>query len=230
MGTDHSEALDDREIATLAVNLRGLSHSTGFERRNAMGRVIFEGIFAGRREALERAAPQRQLSFRKLASLLRGSISKSELHRAVHVYLVCRELTFVPTSGHLTVSHVDVVLGLPLAIQTYLLSSAHTQRLTVRQLRQLRRALAECRVPGAAARIKALARRAAQSGRLTSEALVHLIQNVGGDLPSLPLDELDELVATVDVLAATCAVLRQAIGVEAGSAAPHALLDPAGGA
>jgi hypothetical protein len=122
------------------------SRHCGFERRCRVGEAIIKGLFGGSRLAWRAQGSTRGTSFRKLAELLHGRVSKSELHRAVTVHMLCQDLKFVPTSGHLTVSHADAVEGIPRAHQESLLRGAHEGRWSVQRLREEKRAvLAESR-------------------------------------------------------------------------------------
>ncbi len=204
--------LDDVRLEQIADALEAIGRKTGFERRTQMGQIIVEQVFSGDVSDCANESSPSQLSFRRLAALLDGRISKSELHRSLHVYLLCRELPFVPTSGHLTVSHADAVLGLPREAREQLLRTALEHRLTVRQLRQLRRN-AERRAPGADPRqqLASLARRAYRRGRRTSEALELFLRNVHGERAGLPRAELAHLMRCVESLESTCAEVRRSL-------------------
>src|SRR5690606_27813074 len=56
--------------------------------------------------------------------LLRGAVSKSDLHRCVATFLLCERCPFVLEAAELTVSHCDAVAGLSLGDQETLLRRA----------------------------------------------------------------------------------------------------------
>jgi hypothetical protein len=131
------------DVVTVTAEAVGnLLRGSGFERRCTIGGLILGNLFLGSRLAWRARSSSGHVSFRTLSGLLRGRISKSELHRSVTTYLVCQDLEFVSSSQYLTVSHVDVVEALPRQWQAELLREAETQRWSVRQLAQAKMRLA----------------------------------------------------------------------------------------
>lgn len=207
--------LSDQRLHEIVLALDNIRRETGFERHNQIGKLLFEQIFASdpnshTRDAELESQP-RQLSFRKLAGLLRGKISKSELHRSLRVYLLCQKLDFVPTSGRLTTSHVEAVLGLEAELQDQLLRTAHEQGLTVRQLRQLSRNPAAARVSARGIHLGSLARKASRHGQRTLEAFAPLLRDIPADSANLPPADMANLMKCVETLETTCAQLRHSI-------------------
>lgn len=131
-----SEVLSVDEVARLVEQF---SRKSGFERRCKIGETIFKGIFASRRVAWRGQGTATNPSFREVARRLHGRVSKSELHRSVRTYLLTVDLPFVPTSGHLTVSHTDAIEGLARSEQEKLLRLCEEHRWSVRKLRDERR-------------------------------------------------------------------------------------------
>lgn len=126
-------------LSEIAAQVREASRSLGFERRMRIGRLVHERIFLSSRLAWRAGSSDSHATFRRLAALLRGSLSKSELHRCVQTYLIVQDLPFVRQSEHLTVSHVDVVASLNRFEQRRLLELAQEHHWTVRELSNQKR-------------------------------------------------------------------------------------------
>lgn len=130
------------ELATL---VRMMHRETLLERRVRIGSLIFERLFAGSRLAWTAKESRGHTGFRRLAQLLRGTISKSDLHRCVATYLLCERCPFVLQASDLTVSHCDAVAGLCQSEQESLLrramesgwSAAQTSKEKRRRLSQM---------------------------------------------------------------------------------------------
>ena len=203
--------LSDQRLHDIVLSLDNIRRETGFERHNQIGKLLFEQVFASEGGSAELQSQPRQLSFRKLAGLLHGKISKSELHRSLRVYLLCQKLDFVSTSGRLTTSHVEAVLGLEAEMQDQLLRTAHEQGLTVRQLRQLSRNPAAARVSARGIQLASLARKASRHGQRTLAAFEPLLRDIPAESASLPSADMASLMKCVETLETTCAQLRQSI-------------------
>jgi hypothetical protein len=132
---------DDALLEAVAKQLIEIHRKSGFERTCEIGRTILSTFYGNDETLWSARAPGKLNSIRKLAHRLKGTLRTTELHRSVHVWTLCRALPFVPKSEHLTVSHVDAVLGLPRERQAELLRASEEQRLSVRDVRQLRRRL-----------------------------------------------------------------------------------------
>jgi hypothetical protein len=135
------EAICHDLVQTTAEQVASIITTTGFGRRCQIGALILDNLFGGSRLAWRARSSSAHVSFRRLSELLQGKISKSELHRCVKTTLLCQDLQFLATSANLTVSHVDVVDGLPRQVQKQLLGEAESQGYSVRQLSERRRQL-----------------------------------------------------------------------------------------
>jgi len=133
--------VDDRLVESVAAKLAAISRRSGFERACGMGGVILCSFYDGDEACWSARAKGKLSSIRRLAQRLNGAVRATELHRSVHVSLICRAFPFVLVSEHITVSHVDAVIGLSRGHQEVLLRGAERDNLSVRDLRGLRRQL-----------------------------------------------------------------------------------------
>jgi hypothetical protein len=200
------------------------SRKDGFERRCKIGDAVIHGLFGGSRLSWRAQGSVRSASFRKLAVMLEGRVSKSELHRAVSVYFLCRDLTFVPTSGHLTVSHADAVEGLSRTRQEALLRRAAEERWPVARLRdEKRKALEVLRASeGKKPRGRPRATAAAALGRdalRTLSAMRRLLHDGSPEVLPTRATEHAALEQIVARIAAECAALSLCLSPRT-SAAP----------
>lgn len=125
-GDDHADHrhASDSQLLELASLVRAMHRETLLQRRVRIGGLVFERIFGQSRLAWTAKESRAHAGFRRLAELLKGAISKSDLHRCVATYLLCERCPFVLEAGELTVSHCDAVAGLSQGEQCALLRRA----------------------------------------------------------------------------------------------------------
>jgi hypothetical protein len=205
--------LSDVDIHQLAAEIAQAARETGFERRLRIGELVWARLFSGQLDERQLAGCQSQITLRRLRKVLGGSMSKSDLHRCVETFLLCRALPVVPTLAHLKVSHVDVVAGLPRQLQEELLLAADGNRWSCRQLRQV----ALNTVSDKTGRRELLARSAAPvllpaAERLTTE-LQRLADTLLRDGPerSLEAREQARLIIIVQVVRRACEEMQRSV-------------------
>jgi hypothetical protein len=114
----------DAHLLELASLVRAMHRETLLQRRLRIGGLVFERVFGRSRLAWTAKESKAHAGFRRLAELLRGAVSKSDLHRCVATHLLCERCPFVLDAAGLTVSHCDAVAGLSQNDQEALLRRA----------------------------------------------------------------------------------------------------------
>ncbi len=126
-------ATDPVDVA--AAEIRELARLASWDLALGVGEIVFKRIFLGDVERV-RDSGQRDESFRRLTEHpdLKPHLSVSALWRSVATYELSLRMPDLRRSGHLGVSHVREVLGLPPKVQERLLARAERERWTVRDL------------------------------------------------------------------------------------------------
>lgn len=123
----------DEVLDRLARDINELARRTGLEFHLQLGERVLAALYDGD-VGQWRERGTADTSLRKLARRQDLRISKSVLHRSLHVYEVYERLGR-PRWTHLGVSHVAEVLKLPDHQQATMLEAAEDYRWTVRELR-----------------------------------------------------------------------------------------------
>jgi hypothetical protein len=126
--------VDQRRIRDLAVKINEICRSATLDLAYRVGELVIQEIYEGSLEAWAEHGT-RSISYRKLAH--RGDLimSPSALCRAVAVYTLCERFGGRESWRHLTASHLQEVLPLPVDQQERLLDIAEAEHWTVARLR-----------------------------------------------------------------------------------------------
>jgi hypothetical protein len=141
LGNDEEELLVADRVGDSAVldrvihRLHQIERSSGIEKTFAIGRLLLTQFFGSDPAIWRDRRRNKNNSIRRLAGRADCPLSKSALNDAVAVYVASRELDCVQTTGHITASHISVVLSLPPTEREDMLRSAENGRWSVRQLK-----------------------------------------------------------------------------------------------
>lgn len=124
------------ELDGIVRELRDVRRHSGIESALAVGALILQHFFENSEAVWRMRRRNKQHSIRRLAERPDCPLSKSALNNAVAVYVLCRELPSVQTFGHIGVSHLIAVLGLPSEEQLSWIERAEAERWSVRELIQ----------------------------------------------------------------------------------------------
>jgi hypothetical protein len=102
----------------------------------AIGQLLFDRFFEGSTVVWHDHSRHKANSLRRLAQRPSCPMSKSALHQAVSVYVACRSLASVQTSGHIELSHIVAVLSFEENERELLLRRAAESRWSVRRLKK----------------------------------------------------------------------------------------------
>lgn len=112
-----------------------IERSSGLERTLAIGRLILAQFFGNNPAVWRDRRRNKNNSIRRLADRDDCPLSKSALNDAVAVYVASRNLECVQTTGHITASHISVVLSLPQAEREHMLNEAAKKHWSVKELK-----------------------------------------------------------------------------------------------
>jgi len=131
-----ADPLGDRALFDHVVQqLLEIERSSGLERTLAIGRVILTQFFGDDPTVWRDRRRNKNNSIRRLADRADCPLSKSALNDAVAVYVATLQLKCVRTTGHITASHISVVLSLPPADREQMLEKAEQHSWSVKQLK-----------------------------------------------------------------------------------------------
>jgi hypothetical protein len=205
----------DAELEQVAIELRGIVHSSQWERILAVGKLILSRFFHNDEQAWRERRRNKDRSIRKLAERPDCPFAKSALAEAVGIHVLCSKHPEARGGGRVTPTHVGKTLGLKPEIAIQLLRTAEQEGWSVRQVAaeatRLRKSLGERRG-------RPLARahhRADAWGRRALHALESMGAELGGSsAPAMDHEAREHLVslcASIDEeLAAVRALLRPA--------------------
>jgi hypothetical protein len=114
--------------------LNSLCKQATFDFAIAVGKLVVEEFYGGNLDQW-RDRGVKNVSFRKLARHPDLPMSPSALCRSVAIYELCSRLC-IKRQGHLSTSHIRLVLPLPWAEQGEVLAQAEAHRWTVHRLRE----------------------------------------------------------------------------------------------
>jgi hypothetical protein len=195
------------DVDCVIAHLRAIDHTTVWERTMAVGRVVFEGVFAGDVVEWRARRGNKSTSLRKLVGHPECPFKKSALSVAVNVYLFAQERPEVCDLANIPPSHVSAVCSLPPLTAFGLLATASSEGWTIRDLvdnvRSTRREFGERR----GRPCSAVHQRAETMGRRSLRALERMQAMLDQQ------DHLDEttrlrLVDVLEGIAKTCARIR----------------------
>jgi hypothetical protein len=126
---------NDPMLDRVVEQLQEIERNTGIEKTLAIGELIFVKFFGADIAVWRDRRRNKNNSIRRLAEREDCPLSKSALNEAVAVYVASRELPCVRTFGHISASHVAVVLRLTRSEQELMLLKAAREHWSVRQLR-----------------------------------------------------------------------------------------------
>lgn len=131
----NNQQIDPRRAVVERVvrDLRAMSEIATLELAMSVGRLVVERMFGGSLGAWRRRGKS-DPTFAQLAKHPDLPMSAASLYRAVCIYEMVQNLPAISAWKWLTVSHLRSVIGLPVAEQERILSLAHANRWTVRQL------------------------------------------------------------------------------------------------
>lgn len=141
LGEDEEERLIAERISDPVMldrvihRLHQIERSSGIEKTLAIGRLLLTQFFGSNPAIWRDRRRNKNNSIRRLADREDCPLSRSALNDAVAVYVASRELDCVQTTGHITASHISVVLSLPPVEREEMLRSAEHERWSVRQLK-----------------------------------------------------------------------------------------------
>jgi len=121
------------DVNRVVADLRAIDHATVWERTMAVGRVVFEGIFAGNATEWRAKRGNKSTSLRKLVAHPHCPFKKSALSNAVNVYLFVKERPEV-CKLKITPSHIGSVSGIQASAAVELLTRASSNDWSIRQL------------------------------------------------------------------------------------------------
>jgi hypothetical protein len=131
-----ADHLGDRAVLDHVVQqLLEIERSSGLERTLAIGRVILTQFFGDDPTIWQDRRRNKNNSIRRLADRADCPLSKSALNDAVAVYVASRQLKCVRATGHITASHISVVLSLPPPEREQMLEKAEQRSWSVKQLK-----------------------------------------------------------------------------------------------
>jgi hypothetical protein len=212
MVADH---LGDREVIDRVVKrLREIDRNSGIERTLAIGRLLLTQFFGDNPAIWRDRRRNKNNSIRRLAQRADCPLSRSALNDAVAVYVASHELKCVQTTGHITASHISVVLPLPSSAREEMLQAAEHGRWSVKQLKS-----------NVATRRRADGERRGRPPRAASERvlsdMLRALQQLRRAVPLLSFDSLtraehnryDQLMAEVSALGAELESLQESRGL-----------------
>ncbi|OIP28851.1 MAG: hypothetical protein AUK47_28915 [Deltaproteobacteria bacterium CG2_30_63_29] len=123
-----STAQDLPEVTDAVINqtvrdLNDLIDRTGLDVALKVGELLIERFYGGDVALTRDTNPSKHVSIRKLAKHPDLPVKATVLHRHISIYVMCKHLGVSP-GGHLGVSHLREVLGLPEKDQKRLLAKA----------------------------------------------------------------------------------------------------------
>lgn len=122
------------DLDRVVADLRAIEQSTAWERTMRVGKVVFDGVFAGDADEWRTKRSNKQRSLRKLVTHPQCPFKKSALSAAVNVFLFVREHPEVRDLPGLTPTHVNLVCSIPAAVALELLSTASQNGWSIREL------------------------------------------------------------------------------------------------
>jgi len=127
---------EERVIAEVAGEIRGLARRVELEFTCAVGRLLVERFYGGDRAAWRDHSSGKAASFRRLAENLRDDrgLCASALWRCVAIHDLVERLGGVAARQHLSATHFRAVLALPEPDQRRLLDEAAERSWTSREL------------------------------------------------------------------------------------------------
>jgi hypothetical protein len=127
--------IGDAELSQLVGELNQLGDLNELQRKLRIGQLVFERVYGGELDALERRG-QNHSSFRRLARRADLAVSVATVFRATKLYIVAQHMD-VDRVQRLRVGHFYAVSGLPLPEQVALLDEAEQRGTEVAELRRL---------------------------------------------------------------------------------------------
>jgi hypothetical protein len=121
------------DVNRVVADLRTIDHATVWERTMAVGKVVFEGIFAGNAIEWRAKRGNKSTSLRKLVAHPHCPFKKSALSNAVNVYLFVKDSPDV-CNLKITPSHIGCVSGIQSSAAVELLKRASENDWSIRQL------------------------------------------------------------------------------------------------
>jgi hypothetical protein len=205
----------DAELEKVACELRGIVHSSQWDKILAIGKLILTRFFVNDERAWRERRRNKDRSIRKLAERPDCPFAKSALTEAVGIYVLCKNYPQARGSGRVMPTHVGKTLGLKPELAIDLLQRADREGWSVRQLAaeatRVRKSLGERR-----GRPVARSDRRAQAW---SQRALRALQGMRAELA----DAEAVAPASRDHLASACAAIAKEL------AAVRALLSPVAG-